>query len=176
MFLSYLVDHSAETIAYLVFLYSSYKAIVYTQRLYFHPLASFPGPKICAVSRLQEFYYDAYLNGRWWRKLPELHAKYGPIVRIAPDELHIQDKNYFQYLFGFKPLDKHAMSARQYGMSVAMFATEPYKLYTQRRAAYGDAFSRSKTMKLQPLVNRTIRKACEDIDKKMKSEGSIDLA
>lgn len=129
-----------------------------------------------AASRLYEFYYDSYQHGRLWKKLPELHDKYGPIIRISPDELHIRDSEFFDYLFAFKPLDKWAMTARQFGLEQAMFGTEEYKLYTRRRAAFGDAFSRSKTFKLQPLVNEKTEKGCDQIRAAIKRGTTIDLA
>ncbi|EME43991.1 hypothetical protein DOTSEDRAFT_79897 [Dothistroma septosporum NZE10] len=131
---------------------------------------------ICAGSRSYEFYWDSVQHGRLWTKLPELHAKLGPIVRIGPDELHIQDLGYFTYLFSFKPLDKWAIAARQIGLRYAMFGTEEYKQYTQRRAAFGDAFSRSKTFKLQPLVNANIRKGCQHIEARAAQNQTTDLA
>lgn len=46
-------------------------------RLYLHPLSKFPGPKIAAVSRWYEFYYDVIRGGAFAGHLPELHRKYG---------------------------------------------------------------------------------------------------
>lgn len=173
---SYLAAHFWEALGYLALLAVSYKAVIYVQRLYFHPLSKFPGPKICAASRIYEFYWDSVQHGRLWTKLPELHARYGPIVRMGPDELHIQDSEYFTYLFSFKPLDKWAIAARQFGLQYAMFGTEEYKLYTQRRAAFGDAFSRSKTFKLQSLVNANTRKGCDQIETRAAEGQTTDLA
>lgn len=46
-------------------------------RLYFHPLAKFPGPKIAALTGWYEFYHDFYRHGMLMWKLQELHDKYG---------------------------------------------------------------------------------------------------
>lgn len=46
-------------------------------RLLFHPLAAFPGPKLAAVTRLYEGYYDLIQNGQYTFKIAELHQKYG---------------------------------------------------------------------------------------------------
>ncbi|KAH7384477.1 cytochrome P450 [Pyrenochaeta sp. MPI-SDFR-AT-0127] len=59
-------------------------------RLYFHPLASFPGPKLAAATTLWNAYYDILTPGLI-KHLPELHKKYGPIIRIQPNELHVAD-------------------------------------------------------------------------------------
>lgn len=46
-------------------------------RLYISPLAKFPGPRLAAVSRLYELYYDAFRSGGFVCKLRELHEEYG---------------------------------------------------------------------------------------------------
>lgn len=46
-------------------------------RLFFHPLAKFPGPKIAAVTRYYEAYYDVIQNGQYTFKIAELHKEYG---------------------------------------------------------------------------------------------------
>lgn len=68
---------------YAVIFYISYKIITYIQRLYFHPLSKFPGPKIAAASKLYEFYWDSYQHGRLWAKLPELHKRYGEYFTLV---------------------------------------------------------------------------------------------
>lgn len=46
-------------------------------RLFFHPLAQFPGPKLAAITRYYEAYYDVWKNGRYIFKIGEMHQKYG---------------------------------------------------------------------------------------------------
>jgi hypothetical protein len=46
-------------------------------RLYFSPLAKFPGPKIAAASAWYEFYYDYCLNGKYIFEIERMHQKYG---------------------------------------------------------------------------------------------------
>ena len=46
-------------------------------RLYFHPLANFPGSKLAATSLWYEFYYDVILRGKFMWKLQDMHARYG---------------------------------------------------------------------------------------------------
>jgi hypothetical protein len=59
-------------------------AIVYIgsvafRRLFLHPLARFPGPKLAAVTRWYEGYYDVIQNGRYTFRIAEMHKKYGKI-------------------------------------------------------------------------------------------------
>lgn len=51
-------------------------------RLYFSPLAKFPGPKLVASTRLYEFYYDCILKGKFFYKLEEWHRTYGMYRRL----------------------------------------------------------------------------------------------
>jgi hypothetical protein len=46
-------------------------------RLFFHPLAAFPGPKWVAMSGVCEFYYDAIKQGQYFLQIEKMHAKYG---------------------------------------------------------------------------------------------------
>ena len=46
-------------------------------RLYLHPLANFPGPKLAALSRWYEFYYKVPRKGNFTLHIPDLHRKYG---------------------------------------------------------------------------------------------------
>lgn len=46
-------------------------------RLYFHPLASFPGPKLAAVTSWYEFYHDVIRRGYFIWQIQKLHDRYG---------------------------------------------------------------------------------------------------
>jgi hypothetical protein len=45
-------------------------------RFFFHPLSSFPGPKLAIATYAYEWYYDLCSSGLTF-KLKELHKKYG---------------------------------------------------------------------------------------------------
>lgn len=46
-------------------------------RLYLHPLAHIPGPKLAAISRAYEFYYDVVRNGKYIWEIEKMHELYG---------------------------------------------------------------------------------------------------
>jgi hypothetical protein len=64
-------------------------------RLYLSPLAKFPGPSLAAATHWYEVYYNLCSKGggQWDFQTRRLHQRYGPIVRINPDELHIDDSD-----------------------------------------------------------------------------------
>ncbi|KAI0470442.1 cytochrome P450 [Xylariaceae sp. FL0804] len=53
--------------------------------LFFHPLSSYPGPKLAAVSDAW-YAYNAF-TGRWPWAVADAVRTYGDVVRIAPNEL-----------------------------------------------------------------------------------------
>lgn len=69
-------------------------------RLYFHPLAKYPGPKIAAVTRLWYAYH--LFRGTHPRELKRLHIIYGPKLRVAPDELSYSSPQAWDDIYGFR--------------------------------------------------------------------------
>ena len=49
-------------------------------RLYFDPLAGFPGPRIAAATGWYEFYHDVVRRGQCIYKIEEMHKKYGIVL------------------------------------------------------------------------------------------------
>jgi hypothetical protein len=54
-------------------------------RLFFHPLSSIPGPRLARTTRLWLVWHTR--KGKNHILMPALHKRYGPIVRIAPDQV-----------------------------------------------------------------------------------------
>jgi hypothetical protein len=55
----------------------SYLICLTSYRIYFSPLAHFPGPKLAALSKWYEFYYDVVLQGQFTFQIQRMHKKYG---------------------------------------------------------------------------------------------------
>jgi len=48
-------------------------------RLYLSPISKFPGPKLAALSKWYEFYYEVMKKGQFSFQIQKLHQKYGTI-------------------------------------------------------------------------------------------------
>lgn len=46
-------------------------------RLFWSPLARFPGPKLAAATGWYEFYYDFFHQGKYIFEIERMHGKYG---------------------------------------------------------------------------------------------------
>ncbi|RDW59056.1 hypothetical protein BP5796_11980 [Coleophoma crateriformis] len=124
-------------------------------RLYFSPVAKFPGPKLAAVSFWYEFYYDVYLSGQYTFKIARLHEEYGPIIRINPYELHIITPEFYEklYVAGGKRRHRWGWMTSQFGLDQAMFGTVDHDKHRIRRAALNPFFSKAAVRNLQPIVD-----------------------
>jgi hypothetical protein len=54
-----------------------YLLILIIYRLFFSPIAKFPGPKLAAVSGWYEVYYDVVQKGKFLFEIEKMHDKYG---------------------------------------------------------------------------------------------------
>ncbi|KAI8930429.1 hypothetical protein NX059_012380 [Plenodomus lindquistii] len=70
-------------------------------RVYFHPLAGFPGPRLVAFTRLPR--NVAVWKGRLHKYVQELHVQYGDVVRVSPDELSFLHPDAWRDIYGHGP-------------------------------------------------------------------------
>lgn len=134
-------------------------------RLYIHPLAKVPGPRLAAATHLYEFYYDAVLQGSYVFQLEELHKKYGPVVRINPREVHIKDSDFFDEFYGSsRKLDKDAYFYRFTASADAAFGTASFSVHRQRRKAFNRFFSTAALEKQEVNIRKCVLKLCARLE------------
>lgn len=56
---------------------------LFVQRLVFHSLARFPGPKLAAATWWYMVYYETFKDGAFVEHLRTLHARYGKSMSIS---------------------------------------------------------------------------------------------
>ncbi|KAI2628687.1 putative cytochrome P450 [Hypoxylon sp. NC1633] len=88
-----------------VILFLVYVGIHVVYNLYLHPLRNYPGPFLARSTLLWRFYHS--VGGRYHRRVTEQHKKYGPIVRLAPNELSFASVESWKDIYG------HAIGKRQ---------------------------------------------------------------
>ncbi|KAL8927926.1 MAG: hypothetical protein Q9172_001152, partial [Xanthocarpia lactea] len=137
-----------------------YCVLLANYRLYFSPLAKFPGRKLAALTLWYEFYFDVVKQGVYIWEIEKMHKEYGPIVRISPYELHINDLEYYDELYvgSSRRSEKYPWTTKQFGPSTSVFATVGHELHRIRRAALAPFFSTQAVQRLEPCVQSVIDK------------------
>ncbi|KAI5864077.1 cytochrome P450 [Durotheca rogersii] len=119
-------------------------------RLRFSPVAKFPGPRLAAATHWYEAYFDLVSRGggQWTFQIKRLHEEYGPVVRINPDELHIDDPEYYDVIYGNsspnRPIDKIEKFRYRFGVPEATVQSAKAEVHRRRRAAIAPCFSRGR--------------------------------
>jgi len=124
-------------------------------RITLHPLARFPRPKLTAMTKYYEAYYKVFVDGtggKFGKKIEEWHKYYGPIVRINPFELLVDDPDYFDELLYVSP----HLWKRTFATGKKNFAS---LTHTHRRELVGHADTRMQTTSYTRRPQRSTRGA-----------------
>ncbi|KAF4966924.1 hypothetical protein FSARC_5457 [Fusarium sarcochroum] len=149
---------------------SSWVAFKFLQALYnispLHPLSKVPGPKLAAATYLPEFYHDVILVGRYTHAIRKMHEKYGPIVRINPNEMHCADMAFSDeiYAAGGRKRDKptHQVNGSAIGTTNA-FGTVDHDLHRLRRGPVAKFFSRAMIARLEDEIHELVQTLCNKL-------------
>jgi cytochrome P450 len=89
----------------------------------------------------------------------------GPIVRISPYELHVNDPAFLPVLYAgqAKRRDKYAWATRIFGGSGAAIATVSHEVHRMRRAAMNRYFSKESVRRLEPILSANFEKLVEKL-------------
>lgn len=118
----------ASTTLLLVTLAVLFAVAVY--RLYLHPLSSIPGPPLAALSNAWHAYHVR--NGQMYELGQTLHKKYGPVVRVGPDELWFDSREAFKTIYSKCLSPGSIMSSSQHTLLVQLALNRRIKVMLTR--------------------------------------------
>ncbi|KAL6866099.1 hypothetical protein ACO1O0_002199 [Amphichorda felina] len=149
-------------------------------RLFFHPLAKFPGPKIAAATGWYEAYFDIVkgLGGQYMWEMDRLHEQYGPIIRINPHEIHVSDSSWVDTLYtgpAHGARDKYPPAAHLTGTPRGIFGTIPFELHRKRRAAISSIFSKAQAIQEEEAIYNRVDVLLKRIDDHIARDGFAEL-
>lgn len=167
-------------------------------RLYVSPLAKFPGPKLAALTLWYEGYYDIVKRGQYTFEIGRMHEKYGriihadastlrssqanrrfpgPIVRISPYEIHVNDPEYYEELYNgvSKKRDKYPWALKIFGAPDAAIATTRHDHHRLRRGAMNQFFSKASVRRVEPIIQKNLDKLLVRIREFQRSSEPIPL-
>ncbi|KAF2107326.1 cytochrome P450 [Lophiotrema nucula] len=133
-----------------VVLYVVTKAVY---NLTLHPLARYPGPKSWIISRVP--YLFSMNSGRLPYTIKALHDNYGPIVRVAADELSINDPQAWKDIYNRKDLLRPPQWAnRPPGVEAHSLISAPAEDHARFRKAINPAFNERATKEYEAVVRK----------------------
>jgi hypothetical protein len=123
---------------------------------YASPLRKYPGPVLASFTRLWKVYSTA--TGRTHLQHIELHRKYGPIVRIAPNEISIASPEAARNLLS---AGKRFHKTDFYGVfpppeNPDIFTEIREDVHAQKKRVANVPYSMAAMQQLSPFINDTI--------------------
>jgi hypothetical protein len=165
-----------ETLFLLVCTLLVYAGIKIIYRLFFSPLAGFPGPVLAAATSFYEIYFDVVKGGQLIWEIERLHSKYGPVVRINPSEVHIRDPDFYDTLYVGKSRKRDKLPWFVYiGLPGSTFSTAQYSTHRKRRNILSPFFTKSAISDLGPVVSSKMSMVCYHLSKKVGTGDTLEL-
>ncbi|KAK2606832.1 hypothetical protein N8I77_005557 [Diaporthe amygdali] len=145
-----------------------YVAALVVYRAFISPLASIPGPKLAGLTSWYECYYDLVLPGQYAFKIKEMHSKYGPIVRIAPNEVSVSDPAFVDTIYAPGPghkRDKDFAKNKSLGVNSSVGGSIAHDSHRKRREALNPFFSHRRISRLNPELTEKVSQMEEIFDR-----------
>lgn len=90
-----------------------------------------------------------------------MHRQYGPIVRISPYELHIDDPEYYDELYSRDtPRNKSLHLTGMFGAPASSFGSVDHRHHRMRCQPMNLFFSQQRIRRLEPMIRRMVDKLC----------------
>jgi hypothetical protein len=131
--------------------------------LFFHPLSSYPGPILWRAVRLP--YVVRALQGQLVYDMLEMHKRYGPIVRVAPNELALAYEEVWDEVQGGtyeNEMPKWEAYYRVQPRQTGFIMTAPREDHSQMRRALSYGFS---DRGIRDMESRMIEKLDKMLDR-----------
>jgi hypothetical protein len=151
--------------------------LVYRLVLPIHPLHHIPGPLSAKSTQLCQFY--SLFKGRPRVDQRRLHERYGPVIRIGPNEVSVADTSALSAIFGAKSWQKgkgysFTASGGAATSETALSAIREHKEHTTRRKIWDRAFAIASLKGYQPAIQFRVQQMCDQLDE-ICSKGPLDL-
>ena len=133
-------------------------------RIWFSRISHIPGPKIAAVTYLYHAWYDLWPHaGRFLFQCEKLHEKFGPVIRIGPDEIHIKDTQFMNEVYPEDPRRKRNKSTLWFWMvglndfgDHSIGASMDHDLHRSRKGAISPYFAARMVQDLEPRIRSKV--------------------
>lgn len=107
-----------------------------------------------------------------------MHRTYGPIVRIRPDVLHVNDPSFIEQLYPQTPQVRRERAQTVLNMfheHLSVLPTRDHHLHRQRRAVLSRFFSQQNVRRLVPAINDTLANLLDRMEGWAKNGSPVSL-
>ncbi|KAL1870390.1 hypothetical protein Plec18167_007525 [Paecilomyces lecythidis] len=146
--------------------------------LYLHftnPLRCIPGPRLFAISRWRLAYED--WKGTRTRKIHELHAIYGPVVRIAPEEISFNSLTALRSIYGAGSKAQRTEFYRMFDVygRQNLFTFGPWQMHAERKKMLNHAYAKSTILRghTAQMVEEMVVKFLKLLENEKETAGEI---
>lgn len=142
-----------------------------------HPLAKVPGSKLAGMTRLYQTYW-CYGNGRslYYRKVQQMHERYGPIVRVNPNEVSLRDPKDFEKVYTIRSrYPKDPLFYRTMGVLKGMFGRTDNETHRKLRQPWAGYFSKNSIAVLEGLIHKKVDLLCRNAMDELEKTGRIPI-
>ena len=165
-------------VAVVIALAIAYVSTLSVYRLLLSPLARIPGPKLAGLTSWYEIVYDIVQPGQYVWRIKEMHQIYGPIVRVAPNEVHVSDVNFLDEIYAgaSRNREKYEFQLRSLPVPMSMGTTRTHDLHRRRREALNPFFSKRSVISLEPMIKTKVSQLKQVFEKHRKNGTMINLS
>ncbi|MCJ1326887.1 hypothetical protein MMC10_003553 [Thelotrema lepadinum] len=156
--------------------------LIYLCRLlynaYLNSLAKFPGPRLAGATRWYESYFELVVppGGQFMFEINRMHEKYGSIVRIGPNEVHVNDPDFRDTLYAQgSRREKVPYMVDLFATPLSVFGTEKHDLHRSRRNVLIRFFSRQTVQKLESLIRAKTGKMCDELSRHHRWQKTVSI-
>lgn len=144
-------------------------------RLFFHPLRKVPGPRAAAVTGLWRT--SKYIKGQWHDDIVKLHAQYGPVVRIAPNEISFVDEEALKTLYGHgSPSIKTSWyDTWTFKNNPSTFSVIDPSHHRMLRSRASAIYSMSSVLHMEPMMSQILQTTMKQFQKMATDGEPVDL-
>ncbi|KAF2195904.1 cytochrome P450 monooxygenase-like protein [Zopfia rhizophila CBS 207.26] len=144
--------------------------------IFFHPLSCFPGPTAAGAAFYWKAFVECILNRSFCHFLEELHAQYGDVVRVGPNELHFSNPQAYHDIYNNKNRwDKERQLYRSFNEDRSSFGFLTYKESKERKDVLNRSFSPAAIELAETLIVDKIKALCAAFARQSGASQSSDL-
>ncbi|KAK6524172.1 hypothetical protein TWF694_005832 [Orbilia ellipsospora] len=149
---------------------AGYLLILAIYQLYFSPISKIPGPWYAALSSV--WLYQRYIRGGTIFVMDELHERYGPYVRVAPNIVSVADLHSVTKIHSVKDvfIKGSVYGAMSSNLDVLIVETDP-TAFKIRRKMLGSTFNQLSMNLLEPIIRGHVDACLRGIREEIKANG-----